>query len=577
MKTRNRSSSPHASEKIIGLVKQNRNPLAENRDQPIQVPSETQIPSQPQLSNPLLKGDRISKLTGLALSMRQQGMCAEAIEAALMKENSIRCNPPLKAEEIAKIGAAICRYTLGQTRFRLTDLGNAERLIERFGPDLKFCAEEKSWYVWSGNKWQKDTARETVSLAKKTIREIYSELPFIAHSETRKNLHSHAMKSESAMSINNMIELAKSESGVVCSRHDFDKDDFRLNTLNGTTINLKTGSFEPSEKSNLITKNIPVTYDSHAQCPRFIAFLDSIMNNPTLVEYIQKIVGYSLTGDTSEQCYFFLYGSGSNGKSTLLNVVRTLLGGFAKNIDFNTLSYSGFNSRNDLARLIGARFVTSVEVDIKKSLNESVVNRITGNDPLTVKFLYGEHFEFIPKFKLFIAGNNRPNIEGTSHATWRRIRLIPFEVRFEEGNNMNKKLYNELIHELPGILNWAIEGCLKWLRDGLEPPGEVKAATTSYRQQSDTVANFLNELCKLAPSLSIKSSELYNAYKKWCRDNAEPSIGKQHFTESMNNKGFRKVKKQGTEKWEGLELQMIIHPVLQGTLNQPSSPPNSQF
>ena len=137
-----------------------------------------------------------------------------------------------------------------------------------------------------------------------------------------------------------------------------------------------------------------------AQCPGFISFLQSIMKNTNLVDYIQKIVGYSLTGDTSEQCYFFLYGSGSNGKSTLLNVVRTLLGGFSKNVDFNTLSYSGFNARNDLARLIGARFVTSVEVDIKKSLNEAVVNRITGNDPLTVKFLYGEHFRIYPKIQV---------------------------------------------------------------------------------------------------------------------------------------------------------------------------------
>jgi putative DNA primase/helicase len=573
MKTRNRSSSPHASEKIIGLVKQNRNPIAENRDQPIQVPSETQIPSQPQLSYPILKGERKSQLTRLAWSMRQQGMSGQAIEAALLKENSIRCNPPLKEEEITKIGTSIFRYNHGQTSpFHLTDLGNAERFIDRFGDDLRFCSEEKKWHIWTGNKWQKDTANQTVNLAKKTIREMYAEIKLISNPETRKRLYAHAMKSESAMSINNMIELAKSESGVVCSRHDFDKDGFQLNTLNGT-INLKTGSFEPSQRSHFITKNIPVTYDSHAQCPKFIAFLESLMNNNSnLVEYIQKIIGYSLTGDTSEQCYFFLYGTGSNGKSTLLNVVRTLLGGFAKNVDFNTLSYSGFNARNDLARLIGARFVTSVEVDIKKSLNEAVVNRITGCDPLTVKFLYGDHFEFIPKFKLFIAGNNRPNIEGTSHATWRRIRLIPFGVRFEEGNNMKKNLYNELIQELPGILNWAIEGCLKWLRDGLEPPPEVKAATTSYRQQSDTVSNFLNELCRIYPSSSVNSSKFYKTYKEWCHNNAEYSIGKQHFTEAMKAKGFRKMKRQGAEQWVGLELQMLINPISGQTLNLPPSP-----
>lgn len=573
MKTRNRSSSPHAPEKVIGLVKQNRNPIAENRDQPIQVPSETQVPSQPQLSYPILKGERKSQLTRLAWSMRQQGMSGQAIEAALLKENSIRCNPPLKEEVISQIGTTICRYNHGQTSpFHLTDLGNAERLIDKFGHDLRFCSEEKKWHVWTGKKWQKDTAKQTVNLAKQTIRAIYTEIKFISNTETRKKLYAHALKSESAISIINLIELAKSESGIVCSRNDFDKHDFRLNTLNGT-INLRTGSFEPPERSHFITKCIPVNYDSHAQCPRFIAFLESLMNNNSnLVEYVQKIIGYSLTGDTSEQCYFFLYGTGSNGKSTLLNVVRTLLGGFAKNVDFNTLTYSGFNARNDLARLIGARFVTAVEVDIKKSLNEAVVNRITGNDPVTVKFLYGEYFEYIPTYKLFIAGNNRPNIEGTSHATWRRIRLIPFEVRFEEGKNMNKDLYKRLIQELPGILNWAIEGCLKWLRDGLEPPAEVKAATTSYRQQSDTVSNFLNELCRIDPSSSVNSSKFYKAYKEWCHNNAEYSIGKQHFTEAMNTKGFRKMKRQGAEQWVGLELQMLINPISGQTRNLPPSP-----
>ena len=168
MKTRNRSSSPHAPEKVIGLVKQNRDPIAENRDQPIQVPSETQLPSQPQLSNPILKGERKSQLTSLAWTMRQQDMSGQAIEAALLKENALRCNPPLKEEEITQIGASICFYNPGQTSpFHLTDLGNAERLIDRFGDDLRFCSEEKKWHIWTGNKWQKDTANQTVNLAKK--------------------------------------------------------------------------------------------------------------------------------------------------------------------------------------------------------------------------------------------------------------------------------------------------------------------------------------------------------------------------------------------------------------------------
>ena len=349
-----------------------------------------------------------------------------------------------------------------------------------------------------------------------------------------------------------MVDLAATDHKVWISPDQFDADPFTLNVLNGT-IDLKTGLLNPHRREDLLRTMIPVEYDASAKCIQFKQFVFSIMDsNAKMMDYLQKIIGYTLTGDTTEQCYFVLYGTGSNGKSTLLNVITRLMGPFAKTISFNSLAYSGDQARSDLARLVGVRLVSCSEIIKNKILNEGVVNRITGGDPLNARFMYADEFQFVPMFKLFIAGNDRPNIQGSNHGTWRRIRLIPFEVRFDEKTGRINNLEQRLLEELPGVLNWAIEGCLLWQQEGLEPPAPVQEATSSYETESNVFQLFLDEACTLDPKQETVTSALYQRFGQWCVSEGHVPIGKFSFGKRMKEKGLKKKRKGGQDKWIGI-------------------------
>jgi len=269
------------------------------------------------------------------------------------------------------------------------------------------------------------------------------------------------------------------------------------------------------------------------------------------MEYLQKIIGYALTGDTSEQVYFILHGTGSNGKSTLLNIMSKLMGSFAKAISYNTLTYTGDKARTDIARLVGSRLVTCSELNRRSVLNEETVKRITGGDPMTGKFMYGDEFQFTPMFKLFIAGNERPNIESTNHGTWRRVKLIPFDVRFDEKSRINN-LEEKLVQELQGILNYAIEGCLMWQKEGLKPPVPVTTATSTYKKESDVFQMFLDEACRVDPKEETITSELYKRFLIWCTAEGHTPLGKKLFRERMEENGFQKQRQKGQNWWIGI-------------------------
>ena len=241
------------------------------------------------------------------------------------------------------------------------------------------------------------------------------------------------------------------------------------------------------------------------------------------------------------------------------------MGSFAKTISFNSLTYFGDKARTDLARLVGTRLVTCSEINQSK-INEGVVNRITGGDPLTAKFLYGDEFQFVPVFKLFIAGNDRPNIEGSNFGTWRRIRMIPFEVRFDEKNGRINNLEEKLLQELPGILNWAIEGCLLWQKEGLDPPATVKQATNTYKKESNVFELFLDEACTLDPNEDTVTSQLYARFVSWCKNEGHTRLGKKLFGERMKEKGFQKERKKGQDWWLGIRQRRETDPEPQEAL-----------
>ena len=251
----------------------------------------------------------------------------------------------------------------------------------------------------------------------------------LANISDRGNLARHALKSEAEGRLRAMVNLAKTEPSIPVKQSMLDADPWLLNCQNGT-IDLRTGKLLAHHRSNLCTKEVPIAFDSDAKCPTWIAFLGRVMaDNRALVRFLQRAVGYALTGMTSEQVLFFLYGTGANGKSTFIETCRNLVGDYAQQADFDTfMPKEKGHPRNDLARLAGARFVAAVEAAQGRQLAENVIKQATGCDVITARFLYHESFEYSPQYKLFLVANHKPVIVGTDEAIWRRIRLIPFTV-----------------------------------------------------------------------------------------------------------------------------------------------------
>ena len=365
----------------------------------------------------------------------------------------------------------------------LTDLGNAMRFARQHSKDTRFCYEGRRWLSFNGIRWEKDNMGEIEGKAKKTVRSIYEEASKIKDENARKELATFALRSESSQKIKAMLSLAESEPKIPILANDFDSNTYALNVLNGT-IDLRTGELKPHNPSNLITKLCPVKYDPKQKSPLWEKFLNEIMDgNDELISFLQKVIGYSLTGDTREQCFFIFYGTGANGKTTFLQTISTLLNDYAQQSPTETFMLRRFGGvPNDVARLKGKRFVSTIEIEQGRRMAESLVKALTGGDTIAARFLFGEFFEFIPQFKLFLGTNHKPVIHGTDLAIWRRIRLIPFLVTIPE-EKQDRELVSKLKEELPGILNWAIKGCLAWQKDGLGVPEEVKAATDEYRKE----------------------------------------------------------------------------------------------
>lgn len=442
---------------------------------------------------------------------------------------------------------------------RNTDLGNSQRLVNSYGDDIRYCSTWKKWLAWNKKSglWQIDNSGKVWRLARKAVKKMFHEAASISDSEKRKALFKWGHTSESARKIVDMVKLAESEEGIAISPEALDLNQWLLNCKNGT-IDLQTGQLREHDKNDLITKVIPVGYDETAECPKWGRFLDRIMDgNQELISFLQRIVGYALTGDTREQCFFILHGDGANGKSTFIKTICALLGDYAQTATFETfLSKKQSNAaNNDIARMHGMRFISAVEAEESRRLAENVIKQVTGGDTVTARFLYGEHFEFIPQFKIFLASNFKPKINCNDPAMWRRVNLIPFTVSIPEEEQI-KDLEGQLKDEVSGILNWAIKGCLEWQRNGLQTPEEVVTVTKEYRNEMDTVSAFLDERCTLLSNLRVNPTELFDAYKRYCEKNGEVFLPMKRFGVSLNNKGYEVSKSNGRAWRFGIGLSV---------------------
>lgn len=437
-----------------------------------------------------------------------------------------------------------------------TDMGNAMRLAIRYGQSIRYCHVWKKWLIWDKKRWVIDPSGAIMRCAKNTVRGIYSEASDTANDEERKTLAKHALRSESESKLRAMVSLTESEPGIPIQPEQLDINLWLLNALNGT-INLQTGKLQEHHKEDYITKLISAEYEPSAPCPTWLNFLDEIMDgNKEIITFLQRAVGYSLTGSTKEQVMFILHGTGQNGKSTFIDTISSLLGEYAQQTPTDTLMFKNSSGiPNDIARLKGSRFVAAVESEEGHRLAEVLVKQLTGGDKITARFLHAEFFEFKPQFKLWLATNHKPLIRGTDHAIWRRIRLIPFLVTIPP-EKIDKDLPNKLIKELPGILSWALEGCLDWQANGLNTPKEVLAATEIYRAEMDVISDFLSECCIVNTYARVKVSDLYKKYTDWCEENGEKPSNKRIFGERIRERGFNnnRIGHGGTWWWEGLGI-----------------------
>ncbi|HGJ66313.1 TPA: hypothetical protein ENS27_13190, partial [bacterium] len=445
--------------------------------------------------------------------------------------------------------------------FKRTDMGNAERLVYHNGENIRYCNELNKWFIWNGKFWETDKTLKIYQIAKETVRKICNESA--NHNDTNKiELIEHANKSESQTRINAMVTLARSESEIAVTANQLDIDKWLLNCQNGT-IDLRTKELSCHNREDLITKIVPVDYDPLAQCPQWLKFLNEIFSgNQDLIKYIQAIIGYSLTGDTTEQCFFILYGTGQNGKSTLLDTILYIMGDYGKQANpetFEDRKRSGNAASEDIARLCGIRFVSTIETGHSSGLAENLIKKMSGDSKITARELYKSSTEFEQTHKLFIATNHKPKILGNDYGIWRRIKLIPFEVTIPECQRDNK-LLSKLQLEASGILSWIIEGCMIWQQEGLSNliPEKVRRAIEDYKAEMDNVNLFIQQKCIMESNAKIQTSMLYEAYEKWCLSNGWQPSNIQQFSNRLKdllpNIDKKRSGNRGENMWHGLKL-----------------------
>jgi putative DNA primase/helicase len=463
---------------------------------------------------------------------------------------------PIAAAEKAKI--------LKLQSFKDTDAGNAEAFELLHGNRFRYDYTRGKYLSWNNRYWVVDTDGEADRAALETARERYAAAVLMVHETVRKERIQWARQSESVFRRKAMLTSARSIRSLATTTEKYDRDNFLLTIGNGT-LDLRTGKLCEARREDLITRATDVPYDPSARAPRWEQFLDEVFGGDSeIIEYVQRAVGYSLTGDTREQCFFLLCGTGANGKTTFLETIVRLLGTHAATAAFSAflVQHNQGSPRNDLAALCGARFVKAAEAGHKATLDEAILKLLTGEDTISVRFLFREAFEYRPQFKIFLATNHKPAIWETSEAIWRRIKLIEFNRQFA-GPRADVALRKKLEAELPGILAWAVRGCLSWQKFGLREPHGISRATLGYRQESDQIGRFFKDRCHLQPDSQTPAKQLYDDYVLWCGRQQEIPVANNLFAAKLAERGFDGIERKraaGGVVYRGLGLLPLAAP-----------------
>lgn len=428
---------------------------------------------------------------------------------------------------------------------RLTETDLAERFIESFGRDLCYVPEWNDWLVFSEGRWSRDVRGiRVLEMTQRMTREMRGSGDL--------ELAEQGFKAERKQARENIVSLARSIPGVAIGTSALDADPWLLSCRNGV-IDLRTGQLRESRRDDYLMKCAGVPFDPEAKAPRWEQFIDEVSSgDPELATYLRRAAGYALTGQTGEQCFFFFYGEGANGKSTLVQALQLTMGDYAATLKTDALmARYGTEHPAELVPLFGARFVTATEVSEGHSWDEARLKALTGGDRIAVRRMHENFWHFDPTHKLFISGNHRPSVRGDDFGMWRRVRLVPFRARFTVDPTFFDK---QLAPELPGILAWAVRGCLEWQREGLGLPRAVQDATADYKTAEDVVRTFIAECCKEHPQADATTMDLYDAYREWTRSAGEKTLSKRAFSERLERLGFARSASTMKRGFTGLIL-----------------------
>jgi putative DNA primase/helicase len=446
-------------------------------------------------------------------------------------------------------------FDLFNVHVELTDMGNCDRFVNVCGDDFRYCALWRKWLYWNGKYWEQDNSEMVVLRAMKFMRYCraiagQSSLP----KKFADALQDYLYKCESNSKIQSMLILARAKLAV--TPEELDTDPWLFNCANGT-VDLRTGEIDKAKRGHFITKMSPVSYSPMAECPQWEAFLKEIMlGRNELVEFLQAYLGYSLTGKISEQMFVLAYGLGENGKSVLANTVLHVMGSYASELPIAMI----MRKRGDdekvegMARFQGIRLAMFSEGEHGQQLAESKLKTLTGGDKINARYLYGESFEFESTCKIFLRTNRRPQIHGTDHAIWRRVNLVPFEFKVAP-EKKDKDLFEKMKAESAGILDWLIQGCVIWQKNGMPKSEVIAGQTESYRQTEDPIGEFMALRCVMHEAECGNAKRMYDAYFTFCADEKLKPLGKKNFNQTLEERGFVRKRTEGGYVWPGIDLK----------------------
>jgi putative DNA primase/helicase len=375
-------------------------------------------------------------------------------------------------------------------------------------------------------------------------------------------LLAHARKSQQKPRLDAMLSIAATDPRLAVEQDRLDDNDLLLGVQNGVIELRETTTFRPGKPDDFITRQAGCEWHGEDQdyCPEWEKFLLQVQPDPDVRWWLQKFIGYCLTGLTKEQIFVVMHGTGANGKSVLVEILKRLLGTYSQTAQFSTFTERDQNAiRNDVAALDKARLVVACEGPEGARLDEGIVKQITGEDAVTARFLHREFFTYKPRFKVVLVTNHKPVISGTDHGIWRRVVLVPFPITIAK-EQQDKQLLQKLTAELPGILAWAVAGFHAWREQGLgDLPKALAAANAEYRRDCDVLGMWIQDHCSISTDaesqLFTSSADLYKSYARWALDMGHRPMSSKSLADRLRERGLSPSKKAGQRGWSGIQLR----------------------